>query len=79
MLINITRFSPLSLFFLMVLWVLRCCNAYKYHQLFSSLSLPSDGIIGLAVAAMLINITNFSPLALSPSDGIIGLAVPQCL
>ena len=39
----------LSLFLLMILWVLRCRNAYKYHQLFSSLSLPSDGFVGLAV------------------------------
>ena len=49
MLMNITSFSPLSLFLLMVLWMLWCRNAYKYHQLFSSLSLPSDGFMGVAV------------------------------
>ena len=48
MLMNITSFSPLSLFLLMVLWVLRCRNAYENNQLFSSLSLP-DGFMGLAV------------------------------
>ena len=64
MLINITNFSPLSLFLLMILWVLRSRNAYEYHQLFSSLSLLPDCFISLAGATMLINITSYSPLSL---------------
>ena len=65
MLMNITSFSSLSLFLLMVLWVLRCRNAYKYHQLFSSLSLP-DGFMGLAApqclwisAALLLSLSSW--------------------
>ena len=63
---NITSFSPLSLFLLMVLWVLRCRNAYKYHQLFSSLSPPSGDFLGLVVtqclgisSAVLLSLSSF--------------------
>ena len=45
--VKIAKLS-LSLSLLMVSWVLRCRNAYEYHQ-FLSLSLPSDGFMGLAV------------------------------
>ena len=60
MLINITNFSPLSLFLLMILWVLRSRNAYEYHQLFSSLSLLPDGFMSLAEPLL-------SPLSLLPN------------
>ena len=46
----------LSLSLLVVSWVLRCCNVQEYHQF----SLSSDGFIGLAGVAMLINITSSS-------------------
>ena len=62
----------------MVLWVLRCRNAHEYHQLISSLSLPSDGFMSLAVRNTYEHHQLFSSLSL-PSDDFLGLAVTQCL
>ena len=51
--------SPLSLFSLVVLWILRSRNVHNYHQL-SSLSLSSPWwFYGSCGDAILVNITYF--------------------
>ena len=64
--IAMVKIAKLSLS-LVVSWVLRCRNAYEYHQL----SLSSDGFLGLAVPQCL----GISPVLLfSLPDDFIGLA-----